>query len=207
MLTVNQCKYHCTETKLFADEELFTFSAACFPPQVTLIPATSSISSPIQVRRYQDFYLTSIIQLNCNNSLDTRTQWTINNSSLKSALIITTSSELFIPARSLSEGNYEISPTVTMTISPNLSSSASVYLRITSSGITHNLVQLGTSMITSGHHQDLQLDPGLHSIDLDGNDFNASVIHPASTSPCIFSDDAFHSRIGITHTFVASMER
>ena len=30
-------------------------------------------------------------------------------------------------------------------------------------------------MITRGHGQDLTLDPGTYSVDLDGNAFNASV--------------------------------
>ena len=57
----------------------------------------------------------------------------------------------------------------------NLISSASAYVKITPSGITANLVPYGTSMITRGHEQDLVLDPGLYSIDRDGNAFNASV--------------------------------
>jgi hypothetical protein len=58
---------------------------------------------------------------------------------------------------------------------PNLTSSSSIYVRITPSGITANLVQLGTSMITSGYQQNLTLNPGNYSIDLDGYQLNASV--------------------------------
>ena len=58
---------------------------------------------------------------------------------------------------------------------PELSSSVSAYVQITRSGITANLVQLGTSMITRGYDQNLTLDPGSFSVDLDGNVFNASV--------------------------------
>jgi hypothetical protein len=58
---------------------------------------------------------------------------------------------------------------------PNLTSSSSVYVQITPSGITANLVQLGTPAITSGHEQDLVFDPGTYSIDLDEDTFNASV--------------------------------
>ena len=50
-----------------------------------------------------------------------------------------------------------------------------VYVEITPSGITANLVQLGTSMITSGFEQDLKLDPGSYSIDLDENTFDKDV--------------------------------
>jgi hypothetical protein len=48
-------------------------------------------------------------------------------------------------------------------------------VKITPSGITPNLVQYGTSMITRGHKQDLLLDPGTYSVDLDTDTFNATV--------------------------------
>jgi len=62
-----------------------------------------------------------------------------------------------------------------MNVSPNTVSSNSVYVKITPSGIIANLVQYGTSMITSGHNQNLLLDPGTFSVDLDGYIFNATV--------------------------------
>ena len=58
---------------------------------------------------------------------------------------------------------------------PSLTTSSSVYVHITPSGITANLVQLGTSMITSWHEQDLKLYPGTYSVDPDEDIFNASV--------------------------------
>jgi hypothetical protein len=51
--------------------------------------------------------------------------------------------------------------------STNVVSSNSIYVRIIPSVIIANLVQYGTSMITPGHNQDLVLDPGTFSIDLD----------------------------------------
>jgi hypothetical protein len=149
---------------------------------VILIPGTSSLLSPIQFRRSQDFYIVSIIELNCNNSLSTVTQWIIKNcTSICSnqiqlgQTIITTLSEIYIPARTLAYGIYELKLTVTMAGLSWLTTSSSVYVRITPSGITANLVQLGTSMITSGHELDLQLDPGTYSVDPDENVFNSSV--------------------------------
>jgi predicted phage tail protein len=56
-----------------------------------------------------------------------------------------------------------------------LTTSSFVYVQITQSGITANLVQLGTSMITSGYEQDLNFNPGTYSVDPDENFFNASV--------------------------------
>jgi hypothetical protein len=149
---------------------------------VTLIPSASTLSSPIEFQRSQDFYIVSIIQLNCNVSLSTITQWTIKNcSSICSyqmsmdSTIITTLSELYIPSRTLSYGTYELMLTVTMVNLILLTTSTSVYVRITPSGITANLIQLGTSMITRGHEQDLILNPGTYSVDPDENTFNTSV--------------------------------
>jgi hypothetical protein len=149
---------------------------------VTLIPGTSSVSSPIEFRRSQDFYIVSITELNCNSSFATATQWTIksctpacSNQIQLSQTIITTFSELDIPARTLQYGIYELTLTVTMVEFPSLKTNSSVYIQITPSGTTANLVQLGTSMITSGHELDLKLDPGAYSVDPDASVFNASV--------------------------------
>ncbi len=120
--------------------------------------------------------------MNCNNSLSTITQWIISNcTSICSSqiqlgqIIITTSSELFIPARTLPYGTYQLTLTVSMTSAPHLISSSSAYVIINPSGITANLVQFGTSMITRGHQQDLILDPGTFSVDPDTDIFNTSV--------------------------------
>ena len=102
----------------------------------------------------------------------------ISNCSTKITLdqsIATTFSELFIPARTLSVGLYQLTLTVTMKQSSQLTSSSSVYVRIIPSGIQVNLVQLATSMITRGYAQNLTLNPGAFSIDFDGNIFNTSV--------------------------------
>ena len=53
----------------------------------------------------------------------------------------------------------------------------SAFVKINPSGITANLVQYGTSVVTSGQNQDLTLDPGYYSINPDDNSFNASVGH------------------------------
>jgi hypothetical protein len=149
---------------------------------ITLIPGSSSLSSPLQFRRNQDFYISSYIQLNCNNSLAITTQWTIYNL-LSTGLfpiqldqsVMTTFSELYIPTRTLAYGIYQLKLTVTMSASSSLTSSSSAYVQITQSGITANLLQLGTSMITRGFQQDFILDPGSYSVDRDGYTFNATV--------------------------------
>jgi hypothetical protein len=62
-----------------------------------------------------------------------------------------------------------------MTEVPSLTSSSTVYVRITATGITANPVQLGTSMITRGYQQDLLLDPGSFSVDPDEDSFDPTV--------------------------------
>ena len=82
---------------------------------------------------------------------------------------------MYIPARTLPYGIYELNLNVIMADFPSLTTSSSVYVRITRTDIIPNLVQLGTSMITTGYEQDLLLDPGLFSIDPDENNFNRTV--------------------------------
>ncbi|CAF3754605.1 unnamed protein product [Adineta steineri] len=161
----------------------FFFSKlACYSPTITLIPGQSSLSSPMSYRRSQDFYISSMIQFNCDGSLSTTTKWTVKNCTSISCSfeivlnekVMTTFSELYIPSRTLDYGVYQLTLTVTMIDLPNLKSSSSVYVRITATGITANLVQLGTSMITRGNQQDLLLDPGTFSVDPDEDTFDAT---------------------------------
>jgi hypothetical protein len=161
---------------------LHYFLLDCYAPSVILIPGGSTFSSPLQFRRSQDFSIISIIELNCNGSLTTSSKLTIKNCSSMcsfemelTANVITTLSELYIPSRSLPYGNYELTLTVTMTDTPILQSSSSAYVTITASGVTANLIQLGTSIITRGNQQDLLLDPGSFSVDPDEDSFDASV--------------------------------
>ncbi len=159
------------------------FIIGCYSPTVVLIPGQSTLASPLQYRRSQDFSISSMIQFNCDSSLSTITKWTVKNCTNTfcsfqidlNTKIITTFSELYIPSRNLDYGTYELTLTVTIVDSPNLKSSSSVYVRITATGITANLVQLGTSMITRGSQQDLLLDPGTFSVDPDEDSFDASV--------------------------------
>jgi hypothetical protein len=121
--------------------------------------------------------------LKCENSLSTNIKWTIHNCSsicfneiqFDQTIITTTTSEIYIPAQTLPYGTYQLNLAVSMIASARLTSTVSAYVQITASGIVANLVQLGTSMITSGYQQDLVLNPGAYSIDLDGYIFNASV--------------------------------
>jgi len=119
-----------------------------------------------------------LIELNCNYPTSIRSQWILKNNSNVipfDSQIETTFSELFIPARKLPFGIFELELTITLNKYPTLNHSSSVYVEITPSGITANLVQLGTSMITSRFEQDLKFDPGTYSIDFDENTFDKDV--------------------------------
>ncbi|CAF4131889.1 unnamed protein product, partial [Adineta steineri] len=157
-----------SNTAFITTSQRLNINETCNSPTITLIPGQSSLSSPMSYRRSQDFYISSMIQFNCDGSLSTTKKWTVKNCtstscSFEIALnekVMTTFSELYIPSRTLDYGVYQLTLTVTIVDSPNLKSSSSAYVRITATGITANLVQLGTSMITRGNQQDLLLDPG-----------------------------------------------
>ena len=92
-----------------------------------------------------------------------------------SETIVTSLAELFIPGRILPFDLYEFQLVIQSISSPNLNISSSAYAKINPSGITANVVPLGTSMITRGFKQDLLLDPGSYSVDPDEPIFNSSV--------------------------------
>jgi len=145
---------------------------------ITLIPSGSTPSNPVQFRRSQDFYIISLINIECNQSISLTYQWVIKIGSNITQLdqsVLTTFNELYIPARILSYGVYELELQTTIHSSFDRIISKSVFVRIAPSALTANLVQLGTSMITSGYEQDLKLNPGEYSIDQDENTFNSSV--------------------------------
>ena len=87
--------------------------------------------------------------------------------------IVTTFAEIYLPANTLPYGIYQLKLTVTMTSATQFTASA--YVKIVPSGVAVNIAAYGTSMIARGREQNLTLDPGRYSIDLDGNAFNAGV--------------------------------
>ncbi|UJR08126.1 hypothetical protein I4U23_012402 [Adineta vaga] len=137
---------------------------SCYAPTIILMPGKSSLSSPIIYRRSQDFSIVSILKLSCKSSLSTSIVWTIKNCTSTTCLTTIT----------LTYGVYELTLNVKMTALPQLKSSSTVYVKITPSGITANLVPLGTSMITRGDQQDLLFDPGTYSVDPDEDSFDAT---------------------------------
>lgn len=148
-----------------------------------LIPQAISVTFPIQIRRSQDFYFDSIVKFNCQNYSSKTMKWTLMKCSqfvCHSAIdlepsILTTFTDLYLPAGTLALGVYELRLTVTMENVLNLTIFASNFIHIISSGSVANLVLLGTSMITIARQQNIQLNPGLYSANLDMSPFNASV--------------------------------
>ena len=144
----------------------------CSPLSLSLIPSRSNLS----FRRNQDLYFSSLVESECRSSFVLQYRWSIDNGSSSisaESSSLLHSSDLFIRSQTLPLGTYRIELTVTRN---NLSSETkSTFVRITPSGIRANLVLFGTSMIDVGVEQDLQLNPGKHSLDLDGKQFNASV--------------------------------
>lgn len=155
----------------------------CSQTSLILIPGQSSLPNPLQYRRSQDFYISSSIDFLCASPARKITyQWLINiciRSSCRTPAVDSNgpinsrSSELYIPSRTLSYGVYQMTLLVRLNSRSNIQSS--VFVQINPSGITANLVELGTSMITRGHLQDLLFDPGRYSVDPDEDSFNASV--------------------------------
>ena len=151
---------------------------------MSIIPGIANLSYPIQIRLEEDFYLTSAIQITCNTSFRLTYEWrmyncsstTCSTSMISNLDLVSTSNEYFLPARTLPLGLYQIELQVTMNAtSTSTKQTRSTYLLITPSGLTVNLVPLGTSMISSGIGEQLNFNPGAYSIDLDDDTFNASV--------------------------------
>ena len=98
--------------------------------------------------------------------------------------MVTTASELYLPALILDYGTYLLTLTVAMAAAPKQISTASVYASIAPSAITPNLMPFGTSAIAHGLGKDLLLDPGTYSVDPDATAFNASVSYHPINNEC-----------------------
>ena len=173
-------------------------------PSLILIPSSSSGSFSLQFRPDEDFWISSTIELTWNQSDRIGMQRTISNASnsflFVDASIPTRTSDLFLPSRILPCGIYRLSLMVMLNTSSNTTRlSKSVYVQINPAATTVNLVPLGTSLISRGEGQDLQLNPGLYSIDLDEEQFNPSV-NPSSRC----SSSLMDSRIGLMNIIVES---
>ena len=156
---------------------------ACTKISITLTPSASNLNAPLEFRRNQDFHFMSSIQIDCNQSFSLNSTWAIyvctaNCSTIAQQVdpsIILKSTDLYIPARTLSIGVYQLELTVVVSGSSNVTAKRSAYVRISQSGIIVNLFHMGTSFITSTYQRELEMNPGIFSVDSDGYDFNASV--------------------------------
>ena len=154
--------------------------------------------------------MSSLVTSECNFSFVLHYHWSVEHCStsicnqtsrLVDSSLLSNSSDLFARSQTFPLGLYQIQLTVTRN---NLSSQTkSAFVRITPSGIKANLVLFGTSMIDMGVEQDLQLDPGNHSLDGDGKPFNASVRFFHWIRIRCFSS----LRIGLTNIFIGSLRR
>ncbi|CAF1353863.1 unnamed protein product [Adineta ricciae] len=151
----------------------------CSNVEIDLIPH-STFSSPIQIRRNRDFYILSKIRFDCSKSFQIKSQWKIRNCTTKCTnellfdSIDLTRTDLYIPSKTFPYGIYEFTLHIQLKDYLNIRSSKSIYIQVNPTGITVNLVALGTSMITSGYEQDLHLNPGKYSNDPDGYPFNST---------------------------------
>lgn len=148
-----------------------------------MIPEGSSPLSPIRFRRNQEIYLSRDVQFYCSISGNTSTKWTImtctsphcTNSIALNSTFSLIHNDLYIQQYILLAGLYEVRSEVTFHGSLQFNSSSTAYIDIVSTGIIVNLFPLGTSIITRGDQQNVQLNPGLHTLDSDGIPFNTSV--------------------------------
>jgi len=178
----------------FTISPIYIFCLDCYAPKIILIPSDTTLSNPRKHRRSEDFYIESIIEIKCNDSISLKKQWIIKNctstclhSIILDSTVETSFSELHIPARTLPFGIYEFQLTVTLNKNPSLKTTSSIYIEIIPSNlITANLVQFGISMITIGYEQNLKLDPGTYSINPDKNTFDSSVSFDCSLKTIIF---------------------
>lgn len=153
---------------------------------ITLIPSTPFLSKPVKFRETQEFYITSNFQFNRLQSSSITVNWTIlicsptcSNELQLNQLLETTKNNLFIPARTLFKGLYEFKFTVTMNDSSAwTSSSSSVYIEIIKSNVIINFIAFNTILLIHDYQQDLVLDPGRFSIDLNAISFNSNVNNP-----------------------------
>ncbi len=163
------------------------FYLDCYPPIIALIPSASSLSTPIKFQPNQEFYITSNLQTRCSQSSSITVNWAIlvcsptcSNKAQLNQPIETSMNNLFIPSHTLSSGLYEFQITVAMMDYPTLASSSSIYIQIIRFNILTNFIRFITSILIHNYQQDLILNPGQYSIDLNSISFNSNVNNPLS---------------------------
>ncbi|UJR24498.1 hypothetical protein I4U23_005873 [Adineta vaga] len=170
-------------TSMMITEQSSTYSInfrGCYSPTITLIPNDTSLTKPIRFRKSENFYINSIINFNCDQSVLFTIQWIFINCTVTceeeihiNSSMITTMSELYVSARTFPYGFYQFKSTI-QTANSSSSSSSSIYIEIIRSNIIVNLIQYGTSIITHSIDNELILNPGRYSIDPDSIRFDAN---------------------------------
>ena len=186
---VDNVKYHShlhQVTPLPTDDltYILSFILDCSGPLFHLVPSASSLSTPLKFRPNQNIYISLNIDPTCLPPSPIITQWTIltcpslcsNQTQFNQPIDISTNN-LFIPARTLSNGIYEFKVTVSMIDYPAYTSTSSIYIEIGSFTLITNLVSFGASMITHHHQDNLTFDPGTFSFNLNPIPFNKTVCH------------------------------
>ncbi|CAF4953395.1 unnamed protein product, partial [Rotaria socialis] len=152
----------------------------CLPPTIRLVPNASS-TAPVRFFRSDDFYILSNMLLRCDMSAAITTKWALHscNTTCSSPiqideLIHVNFNDIFIPARTLPYGVYQLTLTVIMEAATNITSTASTYVMVIPSGIQANLIQMGTSLVTRRYQKNFALDPGTFSTNPDEVRWDAS---------------------------------
>jgi len=160
------------------------FILDCSAPVIELIPSALFLSKPLKFRPNQNIYISSNIEMNCSQSLSIKTKWKIYDCSLISSnqaelnqSMKPTLNDLLISTRILRYGLYKFELIVTMIDYPSLISSSFVYIEITRSIVTINLISFDKLMIIHDYQNNLILNPGEFSFDLNQIPFNKDVCY------------------------------
>jgi hypothetical protein len=158
------------------------FHLDCYVPEIEFDTHESTVLKPLNFLYNENIYIDSKITFNCTHPVSITTVWTIITCSpiCSQSIPITFSLEssqnqLFIPAYSLFNGIYELKFTVTIIDVSPLFSSSSIYIKIIRPNIITNLLSFTAINITQSYQQELILNPGKYSIDLNAIIFNTSV--------------------------------
>ncbi|CAF4520061.1 unnamed protein product, partial [Didymodactylos carnosus] len=157
----------------------------CNLPYITFDTYNPILRWARQVLLSKQFSVSAYTSLNCSMSLYNTKQWTIAQCDTTSQLCTRTktldniinglssskTAEISIPAQTLPYGSYQFNYTVYMNLKQTFLSYTTTYIEVIQSSIVVNMLPNGTSSITRGMSQNLDLEPGIWSIDPDSTSF------------------------------------